>query len=201
MFTTEEITAIAALPANAYKFKHHIEALLSVYRWVREQWTAKAVKDLAHQHGLDLRKRDDRAKFGWFAAQELAQSLPKALPASPHPETKTVKFLCQAIALLPPVPQTNGLEKTPAYQILGEPIYADELHRNYKQLIQKWHPDNNPSVEAVGRFQVIDQIYKALRSHWFEKYSPLIPLEKIGQENLEKAKAAHFDWSPESFWV
>ena len=110
MFTTEEITAIAALPANAYKFKHHIEALLSVYRWVREQWTAKAVKDLAHQHGLDLRKRDDRAKFGWFAAQELAQSLPKALPASPHPETKTVKFLCQAIALLPPVPQTNGLE-------------------------------------------------------------------------------------------
>ncbi len=89
-------------------------------------------------------------------------------------ETQTSKILCQAIAFLKPVPKTNGLEKSPTYQVMGEPIYWDELVRNYKQLVVKWHPDNNPSVEAVGRIQLITQIYQELKTHWMTKYSPLI---------------------------
>lgn len=198
MFTQERISEIAALPANAYKFKANIDQLIQFYQWVREQWTTKAVKDLCHENSLDLRRKEDRAKFGWFAAQELV----KALPPAPAESTaaKTVKVLCQAIALLPPVPETNGLENAPAYRIMGRPIYADELNRNYKQLVQKWHPDLNPSVEAVGRFQIINEVYQALRSHWFEKYSPLLPLAKIGKENIDRAMAKTFDFSPESFW-
>jgi preprotein translocase subunit Sec63 len=101
------------------------------------------------------------------------------------------------------VPKTNGLEKTPTYQVLGEPIYVDELVRNYKQLVVKWHPDNpdnSSSEEAVKRFQLVTQIYEELKSNWFAKYSPLIPLSKIGQENLQKAMSQKIPWTPESFW-
>ena len=78
MFTQDQITAIAALPANAYKFKAHIDALLDLYKWVRKQWTTRAIKALCHEHTLDLRRIDDRARFGWYAAQELAKALPPA---------------------------------------------------------------------------------------------------------------------------
>ena len=196
MLTQEQITQIAALPFNAYKFKHHIDALLTVYRWVREQWTSKAVKDLCTEYELDLRRKEDRAKFGWFAAKELA----KALPPAPANDSRTVRVLCQCLALLPPVPPTNGLENATAYRIMGSPIYADELRRNYQALVQKWHPDINPSVEAVGRFQIINEIYQTLRGQWFEKYSPLLPASKIGQENIDRAMGKTFPWSPDSFW-
>lgn len=198
MLTQENIAAIAALPANAYKFKAHINSLIAVYQFCRQQWTAKAIHDLTVKQNLNLRKKEDKAKFGWFAAQELVKALP---PVTEHQsETKTVKVLCQALALLPPVPETNGLENTPAYCIMGRPVYADELNRNYKQLVQKWHPDLNPSLEAVGRFQTINEVYQALRAHWFEKYSPLIPISKIGKENVERAMKQQFPWTPESFW-
>lgn len=201
--TQEQITAIATLPANAYKFKAHIYNLIAIYRWCKEQWTAKAVKDIAIEYNLNLRKKDDRAKFGWYAAQELAKALP---PAPSHQqesksvESKSVKFLCQAIALLNPVPPTNGLENAPAYQIMGSPVYADELRRNYKALVEKWHPDVNPSLEAVGRFQLVSDLYRTMRDKWFEKYSPLIATERIGKENIDRAMGKEFPWSPESFW-
>lgn len=197
-FTQDQIQAIATLPANAYKFKAHIDNLIAIYRWCREQWTSKAIKDLTAENNLDLRRKEDRAKFGWFAAQELA----KALPPAPQrqQESKSVKVLCQAIALLNPVPTTNGLENAPAYKIMGSPIYADELRRNYELLVRKWHPDVNQSLEAVGRFQLITELYRTLRDKWFEKYSPLIPGDRLGKENLQRAMDKSFPWSPESFW-
>lgn len=200
MFTQENIAAIAALPANAYKFKSNVDQLIAFYKWVRSQWTSKAVQDLAVQNCLNLRKKEDKAKFGWFAAQELARALPPSPKKETYQSAQTVKVLCQALALLPPVPPTNGLENAPAYQIMGSPIYADELNRNYKQLVQKWHPDLNPSIEAVGRFQTINDIYQTLRAHWFEKYSPLLPIAKIGKENIDRAMSKTFDFAPESFW-
>lgn len=201
MLTQENIAAIAALPANAYKFKCHIDSLIQVYLFCRSQWTTKAIHDLTVEQGLNLRKKEDKAKFGWFAAQELTKALPPAPKKETYQSAKTVKVLCQALALLPPVPPTNGLENAPAYRIMGSPIYADELNRNYKQLVQKWHPDLNPSLEAVGRFQTINEVYQALRAHWFEKYSPLLPIAKIGQENIDRAMNKTFDFTPESFWA
>jgi hypothetical protein len=195
-FTQEEITAIANLPSNAYKFKAHIDNLIALYRWCREQWTTQAIKTLTAENNLDLRRKEDRAKFGWYAAQELA----KALPPAPQVEAKAVKVLCQAIALLPPVPTTNGLENAPAYRVMGSPIYADELRRNYEQLVKKWHPDINKSLEAVGRFQLVTELYRTLRDKWFEKYSPLIPGDRLGKDNLNLAMDQKFAWSPESFW-
>lgn len=116
-------------------------------------------------------------------------------------EIQTSKILCQAIAFLKPVPKTNGLEKSPTYQVMGEPIYWDELVRNYKQLVVKWHPDNNQSVEAVGRIQLITQIYQELKTNWMTKYSPLIPLSRIGEDNLQRAMSQKLPWTPKSFWV
>ena len=205
MFTDQQIIEIAALPATCFKFKAHVETLVGFYKWIRQQWTVSAQNELKTRHNLDLRQKTDRLKFAWHAAKELSQDcLPPAKEDSPiHPkaESQLAKILCQAIALLPPSPPTNGIEKAPAYKIMGEPVYADELVRNYKLLAKKWHPDNNPSVEAVGRFQLIQNIYITMRKDWFAKYSPFIPKERLGDKAFQLAYAKTFDWTPESFWT
>ena len=208
MFTTEQIQQIASLPESAFRFRCHVDALMSLYKWIREQWTTKAIAEHRSKYELDCRSTQGKLKFALFAAKEMSQSvLPPVITeqdTSPtteqYREMQTSRILCQAIALLPPVPRTNGLEKSPAYRVMGEPVYVDELVRNYKQLITKWHPDVNSSVEAIGRIQLITQIYQQLKSQWFQKYSPLIPLEKIGQHNLQLAMSQQLPWSPSSFW-
>lgn len=198
MFTQEQIINIASLPETAFRFKNTVDSLLDFYAWVREQWTAKAIADHRNKYELDCRSQEGKLRFAWYAAKELSQNclpLPKE-----DKEIKTVKVLSQAIAFLKPVPPTNGLENSPAYQIMGKPIYFDELVRNYRVLAQKYHPDNNPSVEAVGRFQIVNEIYQALKSQWFDKYSPLIPIERIGRENIERAYSKQFPFDPDSFW-
>ncbi len=207
MFTSEQILEIASLPESAFRYKCHVDALMNLYKWVREQWTTKAVSEHKNKYNLDCRTTVGKLKFALFAAKEMSQDClpspetePESNPVNSNKETQTYRILCQAIALLKPVPPTNGLEKSTSFRIMGEPVYIDELVRNYKQLITKWHPDLNPSVEAVGRMQLINQIYKDLKSQWFQKYSPLIPIEKIGEHNLQLAMSKTFPWSPESFW-
>lgn len=207
MFTQEEITAIALLPENCFKYKQHFDNLIALYQFCRQQWTARAVKRLAQENGLDLRKKDDRAKFGWLAAHELVLSLPPAptpIPEvaipKPNHSNQTVKMLCQAIALLNPVPTTNGLEKAPVYQLMGEPVYLDELVRNYRVLARRWHPDRNDDPTALKRFQVINEIYTDLSGKWFEKYSPLIDKNIIGEANIARAMSVKLPFTPESFW-
>ena len=208
MYTKEQILEIASLPESAFRFKCHVHALINLYKWVRKQWTAKAITEHRTKYELDCRTTEGKLRFALFAAKELSTGLlPPALADShtsptteQHRQIQTSRILCQAIALLPPVPQTNGLEKSPAYQVMGEPVYVDELVRNYKQLVVKWHPDNNKSVEAIGRIQLITQIYQELKSQWFTKYSPLIPLDKIGIDNLQLAMSQQFPWSSQSFW-
>ncbi len=195
--TQDQITAIAALPANAYKFKAHIDGLINVYRFCKDQWTRIAIQELTHINNLDLRKKEDRAKFGWYAAQELTKALPPAKEI--HNDTGTVRVLAQAIALLPPVPETNGLENAPVYRLFGRPVYLDELRNGYKAMAIKWHPDNNPSPEAEARFKVLTECYSDLTRSWFEKYSPLIPLAAIGEGNIKRAMAVKLPFAPESF--
>ena len=209
MFTQERLVEIASLPESAFRYKCHVEALMTLYQWVREQWTKKAVTEHRHKYNLYCRTTYGKLKFALFAAKEMSQDcLPlQASEVVPEPvkmrskEIQTSKILCQAIAFLKPVPKTNGLEKSPTYQVMGEPIYWDELVRNYKQLVVKWHPDNNPSVEAVGRIQLITQIYQELKTNWMTKYSPLIPLSRIGEDNLQRAMSQKLPWNPKSFWV
>lgn len=195
--TQEQITAIASLPANAYKFKCHIDNLIAIYKFCREQWTRLAIQELTHVNNLDLRKKEDRAKFGWYAAQELAKALPHV--KEPHDYTGTVRVLAQAIALLPPVPPTNKLEDAPVYRVFGRPIYLDELMNAYRKLVKKWHPDTNTSPEAEARFKIITECYADLTKCWFTKYSPLLPLTAIGQENVNRAMAVKLPFTPESF--
>lgn len=199
MFDDSQILAFAQLPESCLKFRIHVENLISFYQFLREQWTAQAIDQFKQQHGLDLRKPSDRARFGWLAAQEWVACLPAA-PEPVPPETKVVKVLCQALALLPPVPKTNSLEYSEPYQIFQSPVYFDELVSAYRQLAQRWHPDTNFSPEAVERFQIINNVYKTLKNEWVSKYSPLIPAERIGQENIQRAYAKRFPFSAESFW-
>ncbi len=216
MFTSEKIIEIAGLPESAFRFKCHVDALIALYKWVREQWTNKAIAEHRSKYNLDCRTTEGKLRFALTAAQEMSQGvLPPAVtqtqpspPTEDHRNLQTSRILCQAIpkgsasqcAFLKPVPPTNGLEKSPSFRIMGEPIYWDELVRNYKQLVVKWHPDNNPSIEAVGRIQLINQIYKDLKANWFQKYTPLKPIEEIGEHNLQLAMSKTFPWSPESFW-
>ncbi len=208
MFTQEKILSLASLPESAFRFKCHVDALISLYKWVREQWTTRAIAEHRSKYKLDCRTTEGKLRFAVTAAKEMSTGvLPPAVtqtqaspPTEDHRDIQTSRILCQAIALLKPVPPTNGVEKSPSFRIMGSPIYIDELVRNYKQLITKWHPDMNPSIEAVGRMQLINQIYKDLKSQWFQKYSPLIPIENLGEHNLQLAMSKTFPWSPESFW-
>ena len=201
MLTQQEIMEIATLPETAFRFKTRVETLINFYRFLVNEWTAKAITDHKAKYSLDCRTQNGKLKFAWYAAKELSlDSLSSSKETEISNQTATVKMLCQAIAFLNPVPQTNTLEKAPAYQIMGEPIYIDELLRNYKKLVTLWHPDNNPSPEAVGRFQLITQIYQQLKSEWFTKYSPLIEIERIGYENIQRAMLKNFPWTPQSFW-
>jgi hypothetical protein len=197
--TQDQIQEIASLPSNAYKFKAHIDGLIDVYRFCRDQWTRIAIQELTHINNLDLRKKEDRAKFGWHAAQELAKALPPVKES--HNDTGTVKVLAQAIALLPPVPETNGLENAPVYRIFGSPVYLDELRNGYKALAIKWHPDNNSNPEAEARFKMLTETYSDLTRSWFEKYSPLIAKAAIGEGNIKRAMSVKLQFTPESFWV
>lgn len=214
-FSDEIILKLAQLPETAFKFKVHIDSLVAFYCFVREQWTATAIADLKSRHNLNLRSTEGKAKLAWYAAQEWVKCLPPSVTSYQSSviseevkpievattEAKTVKVLCQAIALLNPVPETNGLEDAPAYAIMGNPIYLDELRRNYFKLASKWHPDRNPNnPEASDRFALISAIYKELDAQWLTKYSPLIPISKIGKDNVDRAFNKKFAFSPESFW-
>ncbi len=207
MFTQQQILEIASLPETAFKFKVHVDTLIKFYKWITQEWTSQSLKEHKAKYELDCRSTEGKLKCALYAAKELSTH---CLPPTPSPvvspsespvkEVQVSKILCQAIALLPPVPKTNGLEKAPAYQILGEPIYFEELVRNYRQLVLKWHPDNNESPSSVGRMQLITSIYKDLKAEWFTKYSPLIPISRLGKENLLRAMSKEFPWIPESFW-
>lgn len=219
MYTNAEILELAQLPENCFRFKCHIENLIGFYKWAKQQWTATALKEFSTEHNLNLRTQSHRARLGWLIAQEYVRCLPPAQPeTSALPkndqqleheqqlqqqvklQAQVVKVLATAIAYLPPVPPTNGLEKTAPYSILGQPVYFDELVRNYKILAQKWHPDLCSHPEAKDRFQLVTAIFKELKEFWFSKYSPLIAATKIGAQNIKRAKNKTFPFTPESFW-
>ncbi len=215
MFTQQEILEIAALPETAFRFRCHVDALISLYKWVREQWTAKAIAEHRHKYELDCRTTEGKLRFALTAARELSQGvLPPVIAETSsasstdnNRDVQTSRILSQAIALLPYTP-TNGLENAPAYRVLGSPISADSLVENYKILAKKWHPDLNTNPEASERFDLISDIYQTLKGNWFTRYSPLIAKEKFrnaqGIPNFntiyQAAYSVKLRFSPESFW-
>jgi hypothetical protein len=183
----QQIIEIARIPESAFRFKVYADRLVEFYRFIREQWTPQAIKQFSKDNSLDLRRYADKLQFAWLAAREWVNVIPASsehqqIPSSP--QSQVVRVLSQA----------------PAYRIMGEPIYYDELRRNYLYLSGKFHPDRNKQPEARARFQLVTAIYKDLQKDWFVKYSPLIATAKIGQENIDKALAKQFPFSPESFW-
>lgn len=212
MYTTEEIAAIAAIPDTAFKYKQQFQSLLDFYFWVKETWTPTAIKELASENELCLRKHDNKAKFARLAAQMIvAESQPVLCSHKPEPNSiqKTEPDLplsdntetIRPIALIPPTPLTNGLEKAPAWKILGSPISRSELEQNFKKLLWYWHPDKNCDPSAKDRMSLIASIYRLLTLHWEAKYSPLLPANKLSTIAIQRAMDKTFDWSPESFWT
>lgn len=215
MYTTEEIAAIAAIPDTAFKYKQQFQSLLDFYLWIKDTWTATAIKQLATDNSLSLRGHENKAKFARLAAQTmLNESQPILCPSQPDDiELNTTSHVesqdgddqdgndARPIALLAPVTFTNGLENAPAWQILGSPISRLELEQNFKKLLWYWHPDKNADPSAKGRMSLISAIYRLLSLHWEAKYNPLLPIEKLNKLAIEKAKQKAYDWSPESFWT
>lgn len=208
MFTNQQVKDLAALPETAFKFKEQIDSLVEFYKWLRPKMTTKAIAEFREEHFLDCRSKEGKARFAWLAAKEIAvtplSSDPKPVQKvtkEPAKEVQVSKILCEAIALLPPVPPTNGLEKAPGWVAMGSPIYYDELIRNYRILLKKWHPDHNGcSVESIERTRVIRKLFNNLKPNWFTKYSPLIPFEKLGEANYKLAMDKEVGFVPESFW-
>ena len=214
MYTTEEIAAIAAIPDTAFKYKQQFQSLLDFYLWIKDTWTATAIKQLATDNSLSLRGHENKAKFARLAAQTmLIESQPVLCPSQPENEdsdpnptnhsnqdSQTVRILAIALTL-PPVPKTNGLENAPAWKILGSPIYRIELEQNFKKLLWYWHPDKNADPSAKDRMSLICAIYRLLSMHWEAKYDPLLPIEKLNKLAIERAMQKTFDWTPESFWT
>jgi hypothetical protein len=221
MFTTDEIKEVSSLTGDDLRYKQVCQKVNNFYHWIKEVWTTKAIKEFKEfNQELDLRKPYDRLNFAILAAQQMVKDfdpIPELEPVKTNPnplledpkinpeinpstEFNTVRFLARAIALLNPVPPTNNLENTPGYKILGSPIYLDELVRNYRVLAKKFHPDINHSLEASDRLALVNQIYSCLVKEWFTKYSPLIPIEKLGKENLDRAMSKQYNFTPESFW-
>ncbi len=215
MFTQEKILSIASLPESAFRFKCHVDALIALYKWVREQWTTRAIAEHRNKYELDCRTTEGKLRFALTAARELSQGVlppvvaetPSASSTENNREIQASRILSQAIALLPYTP-TNGLENAPAYRVLGSPISAYSLVENYKILAKKWHPDINPNPEASARFDLISDIYRTLKGNWFSRYSPLIAKEKFvdaqGIPNFntiyQAAYSVKLRFSPESFW-
>ena len=170
IYTPEQIVEIATLSESAFRLQSTISQLKDFYVWIKSTWTKQAITSLAKQHELNLRSHENQARLAWYAAQLLASELP-ALPASNSTtesentqsepitgdciESQIVRVLATALVLLPPVPETNGLEFAPAYEIMGNPVYVDELNRNYIQLYNRWHPDRNSHPSSTARFQII----------------------------------------------
>lgn len=207
MYTTDEIAAIAAMPDTAFKYKQQFQSLLNFYLWIRDNWTATAIKELASENGLSLRSHLNQAKFARLAAQIIvAESQPVLCPQieCPNPiepiEPDNAEII-RPIALISPTPLTNGLENAPAWKILGSPISRTELEQNFKKLLWYWHPDKNSDPSAEDRMSLIASIYRLLTLHWEAKYSPLLPARKLNSIAISRAMDKTFDWSPESFWT
>ena len=216
-YRPEQIVELATLPESAFRLQATISQLKDFYVWIKATWTKQAITSLAREHELNLRSHENQAKFAWYAAQLLASELP-ALPASNSDlieepkesqsepitsdciESQIAKILATALVLLPPVPETNGLEATPAYQIMGTPIYVDELDRNYIELVRRWHPDRNANPEAESRIKIIAIIYETLRDQWYDRYSPLIASSRLDPDMIATAKSQDFGFDPDSFW-
>lgn len=101
--------------------------------------------------------------------------------------------------ILPKPSTTNGLESSPIFQIFEGSTSLDELHKSYKKLLQRWHPDlsSMSPKEAAERFDYIKKAYNLLVNNWnsFNPQSLDIPTSRI-----KKLKSQQLQWSPESFW-
>lgn len=213
MYSIEEIASIAAIPDTAFKYKQQFQSLLDFYLWIKDTWTATAIKQLATDNSLTLRGHENKAKFARLAAQViisesqpiLCQSQPEDPEISTHPEVESQddddQKPTRIIALLAPVTLTNGLENAPAWKILGSPISRTELEHNFKKLLWYWHPDKNADPSAKDRMSLISAIYRLLSMHWEAKYDPLLPIGKLNKLAIERAMDKTYDWSPESFWT
>ncbi len=86
-----------------------------------------------------------------------------------------------------------------AMRVLGSPTTLTELESNYRELIQREHPDISPfpQQEAVARFAYVRSLYKLTRQYW----DKLKPTATITPAELEKRMNAPVPFAPESFWA
>lgn len=78
---------------------------------------------------------------------------------------------------------TNGIEKSPLMSIFNSPLTLNDLHREYKQLRIKHHPDISPfpEVKASAIFFWLKKAYQTLTQSWdkFDPYNLEIPSSRV----------------------
>lgn len=103
---------------------------------------------------------------------------------------KFCQFLLVGKIFPNPAP-TNGIENTPLLRVFNSPLNLDNLHREYKQLRIKHHPDISPFPEhkAEALFYWLKKAYESLCQNWhkFDPYNMEMPrdrVEKLKSQNL-----------------
>lgn len=198
MYTKEQIKAIASIEPQEFCLKSNVQTLCEFYKWVKEEVTPCTIEKTKKALGLNLRKREDRMKLAHAIAIQLNGGKPDPTPT--ERKDTLVNLLTKVIALLPPVPPTNGLEDAPGWRLFGSPIYIHELDAGYSALHKTYHPDVNPSPDSTKKMSVINRIYDKLREDWTLKYSPLLPKELITDEIVELAMGVNLEIDPEETW-
>jgi hypothetical protein len=113
-------------------------------------------------------------------------------------KVESFSYLLLTNRLLPPGPELNGTEETPAMRILGSPKTLTELEANYRELIKREHPDVSVHDDetATKRFMYLRSLYRLVRKNW-EKLKPTAIITEV---ELERRMKATVPYSPESFW-
>jgi hypothetical protein len=216
------IEALERNPLSKASIKIYLDCLSSSQGYLDKTIFNRLRRRLEVYRGshFDFRSRLDRAEAGRYIAwgelsyrKELPagwqppsfnlQLSPK--PSQPSPKVNDplkehwhfTKLLKQGRILNRPS-TFNGMEKTPLFQVFGNPTTLDELNGNYRTLRMKHHPDVSPysQSEAEERFHWLGQAYRKLCDNWsrFDPRSQEIPKERVNSQLTKRLKFQNGWW-------
>ncbi len=203
-YSAEQLLELATAPL---RYQSTVDSLLAFYDHIKSLWSRHAIKSLAFENGLNLRRTEDKLIFAQLAATIELDNLPiNNLLEAELEATKTELAVAKetiiqqemAIALLKAGKPLNGRENTPIFKVFGSPTTKDSFISNYRKLRLIEHPDvsNYPPEVACDRFSFLKAAYTALLSNWDVKYDPTLP---ITLEELDRAMSAKLPFPATSF--
>lgn len=211
------IEALEGNPLSKATIKIYLDCLSSSQGYLDRTIFNRLRRRLEAYRGshFDFRNRLERAEAGRFIAWgelSLRKELPNGWqapqinlqltrkppshhrPSSFHDPLKEhwrfTKLLKQGRILCPSF--CNGMQRSPLFQVFGNPTTLDELNKNYRMLRMRHHPDVSPfsQKEAKERFHWLGQAYRKLCDNWsrFDPRSQEIPKERINNQMSKKLR-------------